>query len=160
MAKKARAVVPKRIAGIRIPRKLRKGPIGAFFASSGGQVLIAEVLLVLAGVVATAANPATRTGRDLRNAVKEGAQAMYSGGGKGGKKRARQRAALVGIAVERALEAFQGAISGAVERPNAIAAEIRSRPDRASRTTVVEDATAGADVAKKKRSSSSRRVRR
>ena len=58
--------IPKPIAGIKLPRQMRKGPLGAFLASSGGQVIVAELLLVLAGVLATVANPATRTGRDLR----------------------------------------------------------------------------------------------
>jgi hypothetical protein len=157
MAKKGKAGVPKRIAGIRVPKQVRKGPIGVFLASSGGQVLMAELLLVLAGVIATVANPATRTGRDLRNAIREGAEAMYSGGGKRGKKRARQQAALVGLAVERALQAFQGAVSGVTGRPTAVAAEMRSRPDRPGRSAVVEDVTPAGRTKKKR--SSSRRVR-
>jgi hypothetical protein len=44
--------VPKRIAGVKIPKALRKGPIGDFLSSSGGQIVLAEVLLALAAVFA------------------------------------------------------------------------------------------------------------
>lgn len=50
MAKKVK--VPKRIAGVKIPKSIRKGPIGDFLTSSGGQVVLAEVLLALAAVYA------------------------------------------------------------------------------------------------------------
>jgi hypothetical protein len=44
--------VPKRIAGVKIPKAIRKGPIGDFLSSSGGQVMLAEVLLGLVAVYA------------------------------------------------------------------------------------------------------------
>jgi hypothetical protein len=40
--------VPKRIAGVKIPKTVRKGPVADFLNSSGGQVLIAEALLLAA----------------------------------------------------------------------------------------------------------------
>ena len=39
--------VPKRIAGVKIPKTIRKGPIGDFLSSSGGQVVLAEALLAV-----------------------------------------------------------------------------------------------------------------
>ena len=48
MAKKRK--VPKRIAGVKVPKAIRKGPIGDFLSSSGGQVVLAEVLLTLAAL--------------------------------------------------------------------------------------------------------------
>jgi hypothetical protein len=50
MAKKLK--VPKRIAGIKIPKAIRKGPIGDFLSSSGGQVVLAELLLAAGTVYA------------------------------------------------------------------------------------------------------------
>jgi hypothetical protein len=47
-----RIKVPKRIAGVKIPKAVRKGPIGHFLNSSAGQRLIAEALLVAGGVTA------------------------------------------------------------------------------------------------------------
>jgi hypothetical protein len=48
MAKKLK--IPKRIAGIKIPKTIRKGPVGDFLRSSAGQLVIAEALVAAAGV--------------------------------------------------------------------------------------------------------------
>ena len=50
MAKRKKVVkLPKRIAGVKIPKAARKGPVADFLNSSGGQVLVAEALVLLAG---------------------------------------------------------------------------------------------------------------
>jgi len=43
MGKKAK--LPKRLLGVKLPKAIRKGPIGNFLGSSGGQIMIAEALL-------------------------------------------------------------------------------------------------------------------
>jgi hypothetical protein len=43
----AKFKIPKRLAGVKIPKGIRKGPIGDFVKSSGGQVVLAEALLAL-----------------------------------------------------------------------------------------------------------------
>jgi hypothetical protein len=48
MAKKLK--LPKRIAGIKIPKSIRKGPVGDFMSSRAGQLVIAEALVAAAGV--------------------------------------------------------------------------------------------------------------
>lgn len=48
MAKKLK--LPKRIAGIKIPKTIRKGPVGDFISSPAGQLVIAEALVAAAGV--------------------------------------------------------------------------------------------------------------
>jgi hypothetical protein len=57
--------VPKRIAGMKIPKTIRKGPVGHFLNSSGGQMLIAEVLLALVAVYASRRIDASSTGGAL-----------------------------------------------------------------------------------------------
>ena len=52
MAKKRKMKLPKRIAGVKIPKGIRKGPIGSFLTSSGGQLVIAEALLAAGGFYA------------------------------------------------------------------------------------------------------------
>jgi hypothetical protein len=52
MAKQRANKVPKRIAGVKVPKAIRKGPVGDFLGSSGGQVLLAELLLALGAVYA------------------------------------------------------------------------------------------------------------
>jgi hypothetical protein len=56
MAKKKRktkSLLPKRIAGVKVPKAVRKGRFGELLASRTGQVLIAEALMA-AGAVAGA----------------------------------------------------------------------------------------------------------
>lgn len=48
MAKKLK--LPKRIAGIKIPKAIRKGPIRDFMNSRAGQIVIAEALVAAAGI--------------------------------------------------------------------------------------------------------------
>jgi hypothetical protein len=76
MAKKNKSFLPKRVAGVRVPKRVRKGRIGQFLASRAGQALIAEAVLA-AGAVAGAKkakdSPGARdalanTGRSLKQA--------------------------------------------------------------------------------------------
>jgi len=50
MSKRNKVKLPKRIAGVKLPKATRKGPIADFLNSSGGQVLLAEALVLAAGV--------------------------------------------------------------------------------------------------------------
>ena len=50
MSKRKKVKLPKRIAGVKIPKSARKGPVADFLNSSGGQVLLAEALVLAAGV--------------------------------------------------------------------------------------------------------------
>jgi len=50
MSKRKKVKLPKRIAGVKLPKATRKGPIVDFLNSSGGQVLLAEALVLAAGV--------------------------------------------------------------------------------------------------------------
>jgi hypothetical protein len=65
MSKKVKVKVPKRIAGVKIPKTVRKGPIAQFLNSSAGQMLLAEALVLAAGAftVKGAARAMTPAGR-------------------------------------------------------------------------------------------------
>jgi hypothetical protein len=52
MAKKLKVKLPKRVAGMKIPKSVRKGPIGQFVNSTAGQIVIAEALVAAAGALA------------------------------------------------------------------------------------------------------------
>jgi hypothetical protein len=52
MARKLKIKIPKRVAGMKIPKAVRKGPIRDFLNSSAGQLLMAEGLIVLSGALA------------------------------------------------------------------------------------------------------------
>jgi hypothetical protein len=70
MAKKRKMKLPKRIAGVKIPKGIRKGPIGHFLSSSGGQLVIAEALLAAGGFYAVRRlEPNTPAGEALRHPI-------------------------------------------------------------------------------------------
>ena len=70
MAKKLKIRLPKRVAGVKIPKAVRKGPIGDFLNSSGGQVILAQALVAVAGVFAASrTEPGTPAGDMLRHPV-------------------------------------------------------------------------------------------
>jgi hypothetical protein len=50
MAKRIK--IPKRVAGVKVPKPIRKGPIADFLNSTAGQVLLAEALIAAAGLFA------------------------------------------------------------------------------------------------------------
>ena len=52
MAKKLKFKIPKRIAGVKIPKAVRKGPVAGFLNSSGGQLILAQALVAAAGALA------------------------------------------------------------------------------------------------------------
>lgn len=79
MAKKSKSFLPKRVAGVKVPKRVRKGRIGEFLASRAGKALIAEAVMA-AGAVAGARkiknSPVARstladTGRSLKHAGTE-----------------------------------------------------------------------------------------
>ena len=67
MSKKSGIRLPKKIAGMKIPKSVRKGPVAQFLSSPGGQVAIAEALIIAAGVFATRQSPDSTAGQLLRN---------------------------------------------------------------------------------------------
>jgi hypothetical protein len=114
MAKKAK--VPKRIAGVRIPKKIRKGPIGQFLCSRTGQAMMAEALVIAGG--ALAANRATQPGSATSDLLSSsGRQLKRAGRAIAGKGADAQQ--FMGIATERlayagleAIKAFRHALAG------------------------------------------------
>lgn len=52
MAKKAKkAKLPRKFAGVKIPKKVRKGPLGQFIASPAGQLVVAEIVAAAGGAL-------------------------------------------------------------------------------------------------------------
>ena len=52
MAKKVKIKLPKKVAGVKIPKVIRKGPIGQFLNSGAGQVILAETLVAATAMFA------------------------------------------------------------------------------------------------------------
>ncbi|RAK50882.1 hypothetical protein [Phenylobacterium deserti] len=85
MAKKSKKhALPKRIAGIKIPKAVRKAPIGELLASKAGQALIAEAVMAVGAVAGgkSASNPKVRRAADktARGVKDVGAGAGAAGG--------------------------------------------------------------------------------
>jgi hypothetical protein len=71
MAKKLK--LPKRIAGIKIPKAIRKGPVGKFINSPAGQLVVAEALVAAAGVFTA---KKVIEGSDARDVAKHPAESI------------------------------------------------------------------------------------
>lgn len=70
MAKKAKFKLPKRVAGVKIPKVIRKGPLGHFLNSSAGQRVLAEMLVAAAAAfTAVKADEDGAVGETLRHPV-------------------------------------------------------------------------------------------
>ena len=70
--KRTKGLLPKRIAGVKVPRAVRKGRFGELLASQTGQALIAEALM---GAVALGAAKKASDSPKARGAVHDAAQA-------------------------------------------------------------------------------------
>jgi hypothetical protein len=102
--------VPKRIAGFKIPKTVRKGPVVDFLNSSGGQVLIAEALLLAARSFAgKRVDPDSPVGEFINHPVEKTKEAAVSG--KAAAQRARNGAsAKLAHAFEEGMRAFRAAL--------------------------------------------------
>jgi hypothetical protein len=75
MAKKhAKFKLPKRVAGVKIPKVIRKGPLPAFLNSGAGQLILAEMIVAIAAAFTAAkTDEDSPVGEGLRHPV-EGAR--------------------------------------------------------------------------------------
>jgi hypothetical protein len=69
---KSRIKVPKRVAGVKIPKAVRKGPVMDFVNSKTGRALLAEALTAAIGVLAFQRASADTRDR-VRDKIKKGA---------------------------------------------------------------------------------------
>jgi hypothetical protein len=115
--------VPKRIAGVKIPKTVRKGPIADFLNSSGGQVLIAEALLLAARSYAEKrVDPDSPVGEFIDHPVEQARKAALSG--KAAAQRAGNGAAEASERLAHAFEEGMRAFRAALAEP--VAAEPQS----------------------------------
>jgi hypothetical protein len=134
MAKKLKLKVPKRVAGIKIPKSIRKGPVADFLNSPAGQIVVAEALVIAAG-----AFTASRTDTDvhdlLRHPVENAERAGHAMAATGA-----DQVSRVSFALKEASRAFRAAMEDGERLPE--------RASRSGSATVETDR-----VAKKKQSS-------
>jgi len=146
--------VPKRIAGVKIPKTVRKGPLVDFLNSSGGQVLIAEALLLAARSFAgKRVDPDSPVGEFINHPVETAKEAALSG--KAAAQRAGNGAAEASERFAHAFEEGMHAFRAALGEPDASELQSVSHVDDLIRGAPL-DTTEG-DLAKKGKRSRSRR---
>jgi hypothetical protein len=131
MAKRLK--VPKRIAGVKIPKAIRKGPVGDFLNSSAGQVLVAEAVLAAGGALAAGrTDPRSPAGKTLRHPLRQLKRATRAAMHERGHATdaladGRERLAF---ALSEAVAAFRAALS--TEPPEPRAGDLESDEEHAS----------------------------
>jgi hypothetical protein len=147
MAKKLKIKLPKRVAGVKIPKSIRKGPVGQFLNSGAGQILIAEALVAAAGALAVSSSDEnSRVGEIVRHPIdatrRVGMRAARAGS---------QRAERLSYALQEAARAFRDAMEVA---PQEAVQRDESWQETAARSEPQPGATG--DAAAKKKQTSSR----
>jgi len=139
--------LPKRLWGVKIPKAVRKGPIARLLTSSGGQIVLAEVLLAASAYFAARRfEPNTPVGETLRHPI-DGLRA--------GRDWSRGTSDRFARAVRAGAQSFRAALQES--EPGAPASDVQSlETGPESATEVSLDAEAPA----KKRASSRRESRR
>lgn len=127
MSKKKKSFLPKKIAGVKVPKAVRKGRLGELIASPAGQAAIAEAVMAV-GAVAGAKK--VKDSPKARGALAEVADKLRDAGDGTGKKAAKTATAASGalaFALGEAARSFADALQkhgdddGPDERPVASA---------------------------------------
>jgi hypothetical protein len=118
MARTGKLKIPKRIAGVKIPKSVRKGALGSFLNSSAGQLLLAEALVLLGGVLGVKGTDSrSAVGRTLRHPVEaltdigEGGSALTAAAGAS----VADESERIAAAFREGIEAFRVALSRSSE---------------------------------------------
>jgi hypothetical protein len=96
-SKKLKIKVPKRVAGVKIPKTVRKGPVMDFVNSTAGRVLIAQALTAAVGVFAVKHSDSPTAER-----IKSGARSA--------EEKVKENTARLGYAFGEAVRAFREAL--------------------------------------------------
>jgi hypothetical protein len=128
MAKKYGPIkLPKRIAGVKVPKAVRKGVLGDFLRSKAGQAMIAEAVMaistaILAKQQAEPGSTARRAGKGAKEAA-QSAKAVVDSAGEGAASLAPTTVAFAfaeaGRAFAEALKGRSGGGGGEAEPPDA-----------------------------------------
>jgi len=111
MAKRVK--IPKRVAGVKIPKAIRKGPIMEFVNSSAGQLLLAEAVMAAIGLFAAKSANGEGTGDVLSHPLDSLKRAGRNIGGHAGDAGAimSRNTARLQFAMTEAVRAFRAALA-------------------------------------------------
>ena len=118
-----RIKIPKRVAGVKVPKAIRKGPVSDLVNSSGGQLLLAEALVAVAGLFAVKNINGEETGDVLSHPVDSLQRAGRKVGSRAGDAQAAmaRNSARLQFALGEGVRAFREALadpSGPVIEPD------------------------------------------
>ena len=129
---KRKLKLPKKIAGVKVPKAVRKGPVGQFLNSSAGQLLVAEALIAAGGAfLATEVNDSgdqkgtsRKLGRSVASSGEEARQMLEHG------------SARLSYAFGEAVRAFRAALKeGHPNSPPIIEGEVSKKKSSSSPTS-------------------------
>ncbi|MDB5476144.1 MAG: hypothetical protein JWP49_1655 [Phenylobacterium sp.] len=106
MAKKSKNFLPRKIVGVKVPKKVRKGQFGELLASPTGQKLIAQAIVAI-GAVASAKK--VKDSPKARGAIADAADKLRDAGDGAGKGAAATSGALA-YALGEAARSFTDAL--------------------------------------------------
>lgn len=134
MSKKLKVKLPKRIAGVKIPKVVRKGPIAEFLNSSAGQLILAETLVIIGRSFAVdRTDPNTPAGEAARHPIDTLRGAANTATGRVDASKVLERnSARIAFAFNEAVRAFRTALEQPVpastpRRSEAIDAEVTKK---------------------------------
>ena len=107
---KSRIKVPKRVAGVKIPKAVRKGPVMDFVNSKTGRILIAQALTAAIGVLAykqASEDTRERVSGKVKNGAGEAKDAL------------KRNTARLSLAFGEAVTAFRAALTQPASEANA-----------------------------------------
>lgn len=107
---KSRIKVPKRVAGVKIPKAVRKGPVMDFVNSKTGRILIAQALTAAIGVIAykqVGEETRERVGGKVKNGADDAKEAL------------KRNTARLSFAFGEAVTAFRTALGQPPAEPDA-----------------------------------------
>lgn len=139
MAKKFKVKLPKRIAGVKIPKAVRKGPVAKFLNSSAGQLILAEVLLIAGRSLAVKeTDPSSPAGEGVRHPIDTLKQAARGGAARLSDPQAHfERASgRLTFALNEGIRAFRAALDGSSDSAT-------DAPRARGETSAVENRDAG-----------------
>jgi hypothetical protein len=123
---KRKLKLPKKIAGVKIPKSVRKGPVGQFLNSSAGQLLVAEALIAAGG--AFFASEAADSGDR-----KDGSRRTGRGSGEQAREVLERGSARLSFAFGEAVRAFRAALKeGNPQQPSVIEGEVSKKKSSSS----------------------------
>jgi hypothetical protein len=115
MGKKSKSVLPKKIAGVKVPKSIRKGHFGEFLTSPTGQKIVAEAIVAVGAVASAHKAAKSDKAKEIAGAAKDKLADAKDGAGD----KASDASGVIAYAIGEAVRSFTDAIRSREERGEA-----------------------------------------